>query len=182
MDLLSLEKDNVEISPYALVIDCYKKLWDRDKTKLKDVAKVELGYIVLMYKYNSPYIEYQELERSELLQKDLKLKIKSNDKDLQEACTYYQKSQEDSLPSLKYLIAARCAADKIRQFFNTFSLTATTLSGAVIYKPKDISSAIKDMGELIKSLDNLEDKVKRELSVSDEKIRGGGIASAFEDA
>ena len=179
MELLILEKNKLDISPYALTIKVFEDIWNKEKTN-KDWAIKALSYIVLMYKFNSPYINYTEGERHKLVCEDLGIEI--NSKELKNAITVYNRLQEDSLPALRYLTASRVAAEKIREFYLTFDLTEKTKAGTYTLKPKDISSSITDMEKLIRTLDSLEEKVKKEIELTDSKIRGGGAMGAFEDA
>lgn len=179
MDLLILEKNKLDVSPYALCIKEFKAIWDADKSKDKDWATKALSYIVMMCKFNSPYINYQEDERHKLVCEELGVEI--DKKQIAEAIKVYNRLQEDSLPALRYLYASRIAAEKIRQFYLTFDLNERSDKGAYLLKPKDISSSITDMERLIRTLDALEEKVKKEMELTDSKIRGGGLSGEFEN-
>jgi len=179
MELLTLENGKIDISPYALEIKEFSKIWSGDVSKNKEGARKVLSYIVLMHKYNSPYINYEEKERHKLITEDMGVKI--NLKEIQGAIDTYRRIQDDSLPSMRYLQASRIAAEKIREFYISFDLNEKTNGGAYALKPKDISSSITDMEKLIRTLDALEEKVKKDMALTDTKIVGGGQAGHYEE-
>nr|DAE29024.1 MAG TPA: hypothetical protein [virus sp. ctPYc18] len=55
MRLIKFEKYTITIEPEALLIKSIKKLWSRDKTKGKERALAELGYIYFMVDPRSTY-------------------------------------------------------------------------------------------------------------------------------
>lgn len=56
MRLFKYEGYEVSIAPEALALKPFKKIWDRDKSKTKEVAQAELGFL---YFYCDPRSDYQ---------------------------------------------------------------------------------------------------------------------------
>lgn len=63
MKLFRYEGYNLNISEEALLLKPFKTLWDRDKTKDKTNALMELGYIYFMEDPRSDYQTYVDPEQ-----------------------------------------------------------------------------------------------------------------------
>lgn len=64
MKLFDIQGGKVIIHSDALGIPCFKKVWDADKADKEYATKV-ISYIVLMNKWNSPYVQSMEAETRE---------------------------------------------------------------------------------------------------------------------
>ena len=62
MNLVKWENNQITISPEALQIKAFKDLWNKDKSKDKEIAKQELGIIYFMYDPRSEYQYETDLE------------------------------------------------------------------------------------------------------------------------
>lgn len=69
MKLFDIIGGKVVIHSDALGIPCFKRVWDADKPDKEHATKV-ISYIVLMNKWNSPYVQSMEADsREEKLKK-----------------------------------------------------------------------------------------------------------------
>lgn len=56
MKLFKFEGYRVIVEPEALLLQPFKTIWNRDKSKSKDIANSELGYV---YFFADPRSDYQ---------------------------------------------------------------------------------------------------------------------------
>ena len=73
--------------------------------------------------------------------------------------------------SMRFLESARGLADKLSSYFDEVDFHATDDNGKPLYSAKDAVSNLKQVGDVIESLDKVEEKVKKEVD-SKAKIRG----------
>ncbi len=168
MKLFDLINNRITIEPEILNIPPFKDIWDRDKSKTKETAYRELCYIYYISDYKSPYNAYppdiREIEIKKDYLKDLEWK---EDTLVKQAKKKYDELQES--PTLRLLKSARLGCEKLEAYF-------------VKMGPADPNYVrnLKEIGNIVKSLDILEEKVKKDKT-GNEKIRGGGVKSSYED-
>ena len=186
MDIFIVQDNRVGITPQALLISPFKEIWEEND---KDMALLKLGYIEFMcsYKKSNPFGGYLIDERP------LKILISSfpngteeeyssimNDSLVIEGIALYIKNQAEASVSLRYYEAAVSAANKMADFFIDFELdTPNPKTGNPLYKPADITRALKDVNDIIKTLGALKDKVIQELN-EDAKGKAGREINYFE--
>jgi len=153
MELFSLVDNKVEVLPEAKLIGEFSTL-----------SAKELGYVYFMEDYKSPYNAYPEVDRAERIRNDLG--IKETTPKIKSACIKYSELQETS--SMKLLKSARIAISKLSTFFENKG-------------PQDRNyvTNLGNLGKLIESLDRLEAKVKKEVSVEG-RSKGGREINPFE--
>ena len=161
MSVFILKNNIVQINTDFLVVPEFKELWDRDKSKTKERAYKELSYAYFMADYKSPYNVYPEDQREEAILKDFIRDAEWKPDDLvKQAVNRYIEFQDT--PTLRLVRAARKAVEKLIIFFETEGTDH-----------KSFTSNLKELGNITKSLDMLEEKTKKEQT-SEERIRGGG--------
>lgn len=179
LKLFKYEGYRVVISEEALLLKPFRKIWDRDKTKTKDRALSELGYI---YFFNDPRSEYQYLvdpsERHEaILESEGLSKDWKPDKFVQEASDFYNSFKPTSALLLE---DTRYAVDKVRKLLREIDFTSTDDNGKPIYTIDKILAAIKQVPTLVKDLDEAEKALRSEVSNLG-KMRGQGEKTIAED-
>ena len=65
MRLFDIQGGKIIIHPDALGIPCFKRVWDADKAQDKERANRIISYIVLMNKWDSPYVQSMEADTRE---------------------------------------------------------------------------------------------------------------------
>lgn len=137
-----------------------------------------LLYIYHMGSYRSPYANYDRSERKDKVIQDFckTLVITPNH---QLAIDKYVELQQT--PTMRYLDANLIGMDKVRQFLLTVDLNAVDDKGKLLYKPYDITSAIKEASKIIESIQALRDKVQKELSMSVGSAQAGYIPNHWEE-
>jgi hypothetical protein len=192
MSLFTLNSDfEVELDKeYLATVKEFSKILRRDrgskgdsKGLKKQQARREFSFIYNYCDFASPYIEYSDEERFQAaalgagLPEDFQEAYES-DEDLQAAVDVYEKLQETR--SLKIIKTAYGVIDKLRIFLDDIDLTKTNAQGNFIHKPKDVMTNLKDLGPMLKKLEELEANVKRELAQSG-RLRGGAKQGVEED-
>ncbi len=169
MKLFDIDNGQVILNPTSLWIPEFKKLWDRDKSKNKEKAARELSYIVFLYDYRSPYQAYAENEREDKIVKDYfsdEPKWKP-DKEVKAAIKRFEEFQSSS--TLRLLRSTKYALEAINEYFKTAS-------------PDNIDKIVKnakELGNLVQSLDKLEQQVQKE-QLEKNSARGGQDIGLFE--
>ena len=182
MELFELKDNKLIFAPQALAINCFKALWDKDKSKHKEVATAELTALYFFCDYKSDF--------SNILDDTTKLKEITSiitdlgkdwkpDLDWNSAVEYYRKLQET--PKLKLIGSAKNALAKIEKFFNTIDLHATDKSGKPKYNAKQLLETINQVPKAMESMDKLEEQAKKEIEQKNNKLRGGRDKGAFAD-
>jgi hypothetical protein len=166
MKLIQLQHNKPIPEPECLTIKAFAKIYDRDRTKGKEVAIQELAYIYFMADYTSIYHAYEpELRDEKIIEDTISIEGWKPDDDIKEAILKYKELQET--PTMGLLRDAKTAIDKIRSYLRNVDIRLDK-TGKI---SQTLISNIKSLGDLVKGLNTLEDQVKKELS--DVRIRGG---------
>lgn len=188
-------KDAKTIEPRTeiLFIPEFKKLWERDETPKKQVAKNDLAIVYFLGYFNSPMLKYGDKMVSKVAEKfkgDSKW-TPDKDKDIKAAIDFYQEMQ--NTPSLRILKSIRQGLEASDAVIAQVSKNITTIARRQDEETDDIKS-LKNMEKLfsyithllkiqsqipeaINSIVDLEKKVFDELSV---RVRGGGSIGSRE--
>lgn len=179
MQIFDIVEGKIVPNARSLAIPEFKKLWDRDKTKSKDNAYKDLSYVVFFcdMSLDNPYRNYAEDDREKVLKRDFFGNQDKIDKQIQEAIDKYKEMQETV--SVRLLRSAKKAAEKLSQYFDNVDFNELDKYGKPIYSARDVSSNLKEIGNIVKSLSTLEDQVRKEQMTSS-KIRGGGEIGDYE--
>lgn len=179
MDLFQIEKNQIIPKPHTLLVKEFKNIWDRDKSKTKEVAIQELAYIFYIADYKSVYLSTTPEERESVIKEDLLLK--DNWKPDELVLSGIRRYEELQItPTLRYLDSQLKALEQLIGFFNTLDLTKTDKMGKAIYKPKEITMAMAEAPKVAEAIEKLKEKVKKE-EVELGKVMGGGVAGYYED-
>ena len=176
MKLFKYEGYRIVISEEALLLKPFKKIWDRDKTKNKEKAYMELGFI---YFYCDPRSDYQYLtdeeERLKAIKEGEGIPDKwSPDNIVKEAMNYYNGFKPTSallLEDTRNMVNGYRA--KLREI-------TKDMSNLEIKDIKDIGAIIKQIPALVKDLDEAERAVSKEI-IESNKVRGSQEKSIYED-
>lgn len=183
--LFTVENKIVVPTDEVLQVPPFKQIWERDKSKKKEIAIQEFTYIEFMTSAmaTNPYRGYSEDKKEEVIRKDVIKDPKWEPDDLIfKAMEKVEEFQTNGSSVYTLYKSAVLAKNKLEHFFNTFDMDEKNeRSGNPIYKPKDITSAIQELTKTIVSLDALEKKVEENLFET-AKIRGQKSISIFADA
>jgi hypothetical protein len=154
--------NSVAPSPYALTIPEFEKL-----------SAKELAFVYFFTDYRSPYAFYEEGERIKVLEKDIGVKTSPKIKGAIDK--YTELSETHAIGLLK---AARESIQKLKKYFNEVDLTDVDDNGKLLYSAKDLITNLKQIGDVVDGLQNLEELVKKEQA-KDSVNRGGVETSKY---
>jgi hypothetical protein len=183
--LFTVESKVVSPTTQVLLIQPFKEIWERDTSKDKRYAIEDFSYIEFMasIQKSNPYSGYSEHQRPEKIIKDI---ITREDWDQEDplfiqGIAKLKEFQAEASVTYNYYMAAKSAAEKMQQFFINFSMSDVNLrTGAPIFKPKDITSALNDTSRVLENLNTLREKVDNEV-FEEIKKKGQKIVSPFAD-
>lgn len=175
------KKDGYEIKvdPEALLLKPFKKIWDRDRSKDKNRAMQELGFIYFVCDPRSDYQYLVDIEtRMEAVKQGEGLPEKwAPDAVVQTAMEFYSSFKPSSALLLE---DTKFAIDKLREHIKNIDLDARDDKGKPIYTLNTITATIKQIPDLIKGLDEAEKAVNSDIKESG-KVRGGYEKTVLED-
>lgn len=162
--LFIVENNVAKPTDEVLLIEPYKSIWERDKSKNKIKALNEFTFIEFMVskKKSNPYKGYDEESRFEKLC-ELYLGGKKPDNLIEQGMSDLDTFQKEASETYRYYESASKAAEKLQIFFNTFDITDVNEKGQLLYKPRDITSALNDTTKVLQNLNSLKEKVEQEL-------------------
>ena len=153
----------------------FKALFDKDKSKNKELAFKELTYIFLALDWKSMYSQYTELERHEEALRDSGLTEEEfNNPVFREACRKYRALQESNL-SVRMLNAAKLGAQQFIDYFTIIAdLNERDVNGKPVFDAKKHFETMSKMHDLHEELTSLENLVKKELTETS-TLRAGAV-------
>lgn len=179
MRLLRYEGHKVVISPEALALKPFRKIWERDKSQDKNRALSELAFIYFFCDPRSEYmIILDEETRMEEIKKGEGLRDSwTPDKALLDAMELFKKMTMTTSAAL--LEDARAAVEKIR--LQLRDLSFSEVEPAKMPKAiKDASDALTRVPDLIEALQKAEKSLNMEI-LENARMRGAGEKKIFED-
>lgn len=169
--------------PEALLVEPFKTIWERDKSSKKYKAIQEFSYIEFMVsqKNSNPYKGYNfDIKEDKILNSVFKDEKWEPDELVLDAMKRMEIWQKEASPTYTFYQSTLTAVEKLKDFFNNFSMSETSeKTGLPIYKPRDITAAIKDADDLITKLKKLETKVLEELEEAEKRTRADKNISYF---
>lgn len=173
-------QQNIVINPDLYSVNIFKKIWDRDKSRDKGKANMDLAYIFWMCDFRSfiadiTDVKLKSKEAISLIDDSGKYKP---DKLVEEAIELYRK---DVPISLLFLEDVKVAVNELRKYFRELDLTETDeKSGKLLHDANKVMMNITKTGDLLETLEKHEIKVKRDLDMNS-SVRGGGEKGMYED-
>ena len=180
MKIFDIVQGKVVLIPQSLGIPEFKKIWDRDKSKAKERAYNEISYITFMCDPTSdnPYRGYETVEREKVLKQDFIRDVKwKPDEVIKAAMGKFDEMLQTT--NSRLLKGAKAAADKLSVYFENIDFDEVGADGKPVYSARDLSSNLSSVGNIVKSLSQLESMVKRE-QLESSKTRGGGEIGLYE--
>lgn len=180
--LFEIQERTVFPNAETLLIEPFKSIWERDKSKGKEKALEELAYIEFMasMKKSNPYKGYPEDIKKEKIENEvITIKNWKPDKLVLQGIEKIKEFQTNASTSYIYYISAKIGLEKMREFFLKFNMNERNIkSGMPLYKPKDITSAINDIEKNLQNLKALEKRVEEEI-FEEERNKGNKEISPF---
>lgn len=165
--LFKIEGMAVMPNPETLLISPFKEIWERDKSKKKELAIKEFSYIEFMTSMlrSNPYREYPEDRKHKVILEAIFKEAKwKPDHLIYDAMAAIKELQEEGSLTYSFWMSAKIAAEKMKEFFIDFDINERNeRTGNPIYKPADISRALKDAETNLTTLTSLKKKVDEEI-------------------
>ena len=157
---------NKTVIPFdeTIQIPPFKEIWERDISKGKENAIEDFTYIEFIASRlkTNPYRGYSDEIRKEVVQRDIiTRKDWEEDELITEGIKKLEEFQTKASPSYSLYEAALKGKSKLEKILETIDLTATNDKGTLLYKPRDLSSAILDIDKVTASLSSLKKKSRR---------------------
>lgn len=180
MNLLRFEDYKVVISPEALALAPFKKIWNKDRSFSKGTAISQLAYIYFMV---DPRSDYQYIVDPEERSKEIKAgeglpPSWKPDKDVKEAMVFYENFKTTAALVLE---DTRVAVDNLRKSLRDLNITETDEKGKLIYPISTVTQTIKQIPQLIKDLVEAEKAVNKEMAEQGGRVRGQKAKKIMED-
>lgn len=180
MELFRFEDTRVSPAPHTLLIETFKRVWDRDKSKDKKLALRELAFVFYLMDYKSVYLSSIPEEREQVIIDDL---FPDNpkwvpDPLVREACAKYDELQ--ITPAMRFLKSQLNALEKSIVYFNGIDYKEKDSKGKAVYSISEVTTSMSKAAGVLESLEKIAERVKKELSVQG-RIRGGGESGLYED-
>lgn len=173
MKLFDLIGGKVKIHSDAIGIPCFRRVWDADKPDKEHATKV-ISYIVLMNKWDSPYVQSMDEDSREL-----KLKKEIFDDENYKLTTEELICEDEyktllNTRALQMLNNMRLKLDSVSKYYKE-SLDDTLDEKKI----KDLLAGMTSVGGVLKSIDSLETMVKaEELAIG--KVKGDTKVNPYE--
>lgn len=179
MKIFDIEDNRVVLNPQSLNIPEFKAIWDRDKSKQKGNATKEISYIVYLCdeSVDNPYRAYREEERIQVLLKDFMTVDWQPDEVVLQAVEKFKDLKQTT--NSRLLRSAKKAAEKLSEYFDSVDFNVKDSHGKPVFSSRDLAANLKEVAGIVKSLNTLEDMVRKEQSESS-NIRGGGEVGMYE--
>lgn len=200
MKIFNIKDGELIIEPEILTIEEFKKIWDWDRAASKSYAMKELAVVYHMADMNSPYANYPEDRRFELIRKDI---LKNDTRlvlRLKEAIAKYKELNET--PAEKSIKELRETLESMRNIVTVFranieaklkdkdldEIIQVNRNGTVVTKLNILSSNLRDLidsaikiPKVIEQLAELELKVQLEKAADSGRVRGNKEVGMYED-
>lgn len=193
MELFIIQNKIVRPTVEVLLITPFDIIWERDSNSDKSFAIKEFSYIEFMCspKKTNPFYGYDEKLRSQKIIENIfknnttvvirgtQIVLYEPDRLVLDAIEVYREFFYKASPSLQYLESALEGSKKVQMFFKTVDLTLVNKAGSPIYKPSEVTRGLKDSFDVMKSLEQIREKVEQEL-YDTVKIKGGKDVGMYE--
>ena len=169
--IIDLKDSKIIIAPECLVIEPFKSIWEKDKSKDKTYAFNVIKYTWYYASFKSPFFQHGNADRHKLIMdhiiKDDKFKTS---KELEECINIYEKIH--TTPSMKLFKAVQESINKMEEFFKMAEYNEDSIT--------KIQKAIIDMPKMQEAVQAALDNCNKESS-SGNKVRGDAQLGMFED-
>jgi len=183
--LFQIRGNLVQPNAETLLISPFREIWERDRSKDKARALEDFAYIEFCtsVEKSNPFAKWPEDIREGVVKKEIiRNRDWKKDKLVEQAMEKAVMLQEQSSAIYRYYMSAKAAVEKVAEFLNNVDLNERNAkTGALLYKPVDITRALNDLEKNMANLKALEKKVEEELFETG-KNRGDKQVSPFAEA
>ena len=180
MKLVKYENYELKFEDELLLLKPFRLLHKQDKSKTKEqfVTFLSILYFLVDPRSDYQYITDEKERLQEICASNGYTLPKWNETELQCKELY---TKLTTTASLGLLTATKVAIDKVRHFLENVDLFQTDERGKPIYTVNTITSAIKQIPQLAKDLEDTERAISRELQESS-RVKGATAKTLMDDA
>lgn len=169
--MFDIQGDKIRMSTDDLAIPPFREHYNNAEDKAKALKEIE--YVVWLNKWNTPYEAYPLETRASVVAKD----VFKNEKyipseEVKELAKRFNEFQET--PGTRLLSASQTAAEGLIAALNDYSSGQMDIDTAI-----KVTRILKDVGNIVKSLDIAMKQAKAEQLESG-RVKGGGVIGRFE--
>lgn len=169
--MFDIQGDKIRLSTEDLAIPPFKDHYNNAKDKSQALKEIE--YVVWLHKWNTPYEAYPANQRAGIVAKDVfksdKYIPSDEVKALEKRFLEFQET-----PGTRLLSASQTAAEGLIAALNDYSSVAMDIDTAI-----KVTRILKDVGNIVKSLDIAMKQAKAEM-LETGKVKGGGTIGLYE--
>ena len=169
--IIDLKDSKIIVAPECLVIEPFKSIWDKDKSKDKTEAFNIIKYTWYYASFKSPFFQHNHTDRHKLIVdhiiKDSSFKVT---KEVLDCINMLDKIY--TTPAMKLFRAVQESINKMEEFFINVEYNEDSIT--------KIQKAIIDMPKMQEAVQAALNNCEKEQSSGD-KVRGGNTLGIFED-
>lgn len=169
--MFDIQGDKIRLSTEDLAIPPFKDHYNNAEDKQKALKEIE--YVVWLHKWNTPYEAYPVNQRPVVVAKDVfKDEHYIPSEEVKELASRFLEFQET--PGTRLLSASQTAAEGLIAALNDYSKGLMDIDTAI-----KVTRILKDVGNIVKSLDIAMKQAKAEQLESG-RVKGGGVIGLYE--
>ena len=169
--MFDIQGDKIKLSTEDLAIPPFKDHYNNAKDKQKALKEIE--YVVWLHKWNTPYEAYPVNQRPVVVAKDVfKDEHYVPSEEVKQLAKRFLEFQET--PGTRLLSASQTAAEGLIAALNDYSKGLMDIDTAI-----KVTRILKDVGNIVKSLDIAMKQAKAEQLESG-RVKGGGVIGLYE--
>ena len=169
--MFDIQGNKVKLSPDDLAIPPFKDHYNNAKDKQQAIKEIE--YVIWLHRWNTPYLAYPAQDRASIVAKDVFKDDKyTPSEQVNELARRFIEFQET--PGTRLLGASQVAAEGLIAALQDYSKESMDIDTAI-----KVTRILKDVGNIVKSLDIAMKQAKAEQAESG-RIKGGGIIGLYE--
>ncbi len=169
--IIDLVDSKIVVAPECLVIEPFKSIWEKDKSKDKTQAFNMIKYTWYYASFKSPFFQHGNTDRHKLIVdhiiKDSSFKVS---KELQEAIQTYEKIH--TTPAMRLFKAVQESINKMEKFFEDAEYNEDSIT--------KIQKAIIDMPKMQEAVQSALNNCQKEQASGD-TVRGSASLGLFEN-
>lgn len=169
--MFDIQGDKIKLSVDDLAIPPFKYHYESAKDKQKALKEIE--YVIWLHRWNTPYEAYPVDKRASVVAKDVfKDEKYTPSEDVKELARRFIEFQET--PGTRLLNASQTAAEGLIAALNDYSSCGMDIDTAI-----KVTRILKDVGNIVKSLDIAMKQAKAEQAEAG-RVKGGGTIGLYE--
>lgn len=169
--MFDLQGDKIRFNIEDMAIPPFKEHYNNAKDKTQ--ALKEMEYVIWLHRWNTPYEAYPADKRPSIVAKDVfKDENYIPSEEVKELARRFMEFQET--PGTRLLNASQTAAEGLIAALNDYSSVSMDIDTAI-----KVTRILKDVGNIVKSLDIAMKQAKAEQAETG-RIKGGGTIGLYE--